>query len=37
MTISRLINFERFFDRSTVAYFLVLGAAAASAIFFAGT
>lgn len=37
MTISRLINFERFFDRSTVAFFLVLGAAATGAIFFAGT
>lgn len=37
MTITKLVNFERFFDRSTVAFFLVLGAAATGAIFFAGT
>lgn len=31
MTISKLISFERFFDRSSVVFFLVLGAAAAGA------
>jgi len=36
MTISKLISFERFFDRSSVVFFLVLGAAAAGATLFVG-
>lgn len=36
MTISRLINFERFFDRSAVVFFLVLGAASTGAIVLLG-
>ncbi len=36
MTNSKLITFERFFDRSSVVFFLVLGAAAAGATLFAG-
>lgn len=31
MTVSKLISFERFFDRSAVVFLLVLGAAAAGA------
>lgn len=33
MSISKLIAFERFFDRSTVVFFLVLGAAAGATAF----
>ena len=36
MTNSKLIRFERFFDRSSVVFFLVLGAAAAGATIFVG-
>lgn len=36
MTVSKLINFERFFDRSAVVFFLVLGAAATGATIFVG-
>ena len=36
MTISKLISFERFFDRSAVVFFLALGAVATGATFFAG-
>ena len=36
MTISKLIRFERFFDRSAAVFLLVLGAAAAGATAFAG-
>ena len=37
MTISKLISFERFFDRSAVVFFLVLGAAAAGATLLVGS
>ena len=33
MTNSKLIRFERFFDRSSVVFFLVLGAAAGAMAF----
>lgn len=36
MTVSKLISFERFFDRSAVVFLLVLGAAAAGATAFVG-
>lgn len=36
MTLSRIVAFERFFDRSTVVYLLVLGAAVAGAGLFIG-
>lgn len=36
MTVSKIIAFERFFDRSAVVFFLVLGAAAAGATIFVG-
>jgi hypothetical protein len=36
MNISKLISFERFFDRSAVVFFLVLGAVATGSTFLAG-
>jgi len=36
MSVSRLVAFERFFDRSAAIYLLVLGAALTGAIAFIG-
>ncbi len=36
MSVSRLVAFERFFDRSAAVYMLVLGAALAGAVAFLG-
>lgn len=36
MSVSRLVAFERFFDRSAAIYLLVLGAALTGAIAFVG-
>jgi hypothetical protein len=36
MSVSNLVAFERFFDRSASVFLLVLGAAAAGAIAFVG-
>lgn len=36
MSVSKLVAFERFFDRSAVVFLLVLGAASTTAIAFIG-
>ncbi len=36
MSVSRLVAFERFFDRSAAVYMLVLGAALTGAVAFLG-
>ncbi len=36
MSVSRLVAFERFFDRSAAIYLLVLGAALTGAVAFVG-